>query len=1202
MSNYRRLISYIYAYEGEVKGKNIGFVKLESRGGQCKLSVNVKKVYVGGSDLGVYLLAPGREISLGSIFIRGGAGEFRAVIPVENVADSGIGMDSCYGLSIHEPSDGWRCYTTIWEDAVAHAAEVELADVTSKSRRDISEEEEIHKKAEEIAAEMDREIAGASGGELPVEPQSGASVLEPLREGSADKEGERSGAAADAGAEVLGEADLTAETGESEGGKASEEAGMPAGPAAEEPGDWERTPARNQESVSAQTQDMNLEENGDFPQGYVFAEEGSLNGQGGTDAERPVDAQTRTAVEGQAYAEPQAAVEGQAYEEPRAAVEAQADAERQTYGENGVAAERQTAAETRVAAEAWAVAEGQAYAKAQADTDGQEDAQTRAVAERRTDVDGQTDAEAWVREARNVKEARKTWENNELQPTQGMVDMLEESGQETAVELEAASDGELGTEYAGENRPVSERADAGRSVFQENTAGPGGDHFMPVRESILYGEGGGAGEGADVEPGLDMGTASGVGTISGEADTGMADGAAVNQINQKDSSIQRAGGFPPLREPQFSRAGVLNQPQGREMSGQRPDMGGRPVSTAPAMQWRQPAGRPPQPRFLSDAKCGVERQTGVNQQLIMPDTPPYNRARAAQSGGNPHSDWQSENPIRTDFVPEETDSVRLEAPTNARPVRPGRFEGEGPLGPQPGSRIPTVGNPAQGEWSARRTWGQRQGGQTNMQPPAQPPTSQSEGQMPVQPPIVQSEGQMPIQPPASQSEGQMPVQPSVVQSEGQMSVQPPEAQSEGQVQAQPSASQSEGQTPAQPSVNRAGGMRPGRQFMGQPGGMRPNRQTMGQPGQPQRQPGPIPQPGQPQRQPGTGPQPNQPQRQTGTGPQPGQPQRQPGPMPQPNQPQRQTGTGPQPNQPQRQPGTIGQLGQPQRRPSTMSQTSQPQRQPGTMPQPNQPQRQPGTGPQPSQPQRRPGPMQQPSQPQRQPGPVPQPNQPQRPPSAMQEPSQPTPTPQSGRPSSQPVRASVPANAARPAAANDGDGSPQRQPDAGTYEEVIGAVPENGEAVREPVITADREELILGNPSDLERLEEEERESAEPQQIWDGFRKRYPKIQAFECAGECEILTIKPQDIGLLPRETWTYGNNSFLLHGYYNYRYLILAKVDTNSGTTRYLLGVPGNYYSNEKYMASMFGFPHFVLAQKQPTGNGRFGYWYTDIKLADMN
>lgn len=155
----------------------------------------------------------------------------------------------------------------------------------------------------------------------------------------------------------------------------------------------------------------------------------------------------------------------------------------------------------------------------------------------------------------------------------------------------------------------------------------------------------------------------------------------------------------------------------------------------------------------------------------------------------------------------------------------------------------------------------------------------------------------------------------------------------------------------------------------------------------------------------------------------------------------------------------------------------------------------------------------------------------------------------------------------------------------------------------PVITETQDDLILGDPMELERLEEEERENTQPRQLWESLRRRYPKIQAFDCNGSCEILTIKPQDIGLLPRETWTYGNNSFLLHGYYNYRYLILAKVD-NAGSTgsRYLLGVPGNYYSNEKYMASMFGFPHFVLAKRQPTGNGRFGYWYTDIKLENLN
>ena len=166
MTNYRRLISYIYAYEGEVKGKNIGFAKLESRNGQCKLSVNVKKVYVGSSDLGVYLLAPGKEIFLGSIFIRSGGGEFRAVVNVENAADSGSSMDQCYGLTIHEQGDTWRAYTTIWEDAVAHAAEVELADVTSSKVGDA--EAQIHRKVEELNQELRSGEKAAEGGDGPV--------------------------------------------------------------------------------------------------------------------------------------------------------------------------------------------------------------------------------------------------------------------------------------------------------------------------------------------------------------------------------------------------------------------------------------------------------------------------------------------------------------------------------------------------------------------------------------------------------------------------------------------------------------------------------------------------------------------------------------------------------------------------------------------------------------------------------------------------------------------------------------------------------------------------------------------------------------------------------------------------------------------------------------------------------------------------
>lgn len=144
-----------------------------------------------------------------------------------------------------------------------------------------------------------------------------------------------------------------------------------------------------------------------------------------------------------------------------------------------------------------------------------------------------------------------------------------------------------------------------------------------------------------------------------------------------------------------------------------------------------------------------------------------------------------------------------------------------------------------------------------------------------------------------------------------------------------------------------------------------------------------------------------------------------------------------------------------------------------------------------------------------------------------------------------------------------------------------------------------EPLIIGDPQALAKLDEQEAmEKLVP--VWDFFADTYPKIQAFDSEHGCQVLVIKPQDIGLLPREIWIYGNNSFLLHGYYNYRYLILARLENPKGLPRYLLGVPGHYYSNEKYMASMFGFPHFVLSKRQPAQDGRFGYWYTDIRMEE--
>ena len=120
MADYRRLISYIYEYEGKQKGKNVGFAKLEARNGQCRINVNVKRIYMGGNAIGAYLLGTGgRETFLGNVFVRGGNGEFRANVDTKNVEGTGTGLDTYFGLSVHDVKNSWRCYKTIWEDALA---------------------------------------------------------------------------------------------------------------------------------------------------------------------------------------------------------------------------------------------------------------------------------------------------------------------------------------------------------------------------------------------------------------------------------------------------------------------------------------------------------------------------------------------------------------------------------------------------------------------------------------------------------------------------------------------------------------------------------------------------------------------------------------------------------------------------------------------------------------------------------------------------------------------------------------------------------------------------------------------------------------------------------------------------------------------------------------------------------------------------
>lgn len=93
--------------------------------------------------------------------------------------------------------------------------------------------------------------------------------------------------------------------------------------------------------------------------------------------------------------------------------------------------------------------------------------------------------------------------------------------------------------------------------------------------------------------------------------------------------------------------------------------------------------------------------------------------------------------------------------------------------------------------------------------------------------------------------------------------------------------------------------------------------------------------------------------------------------------------------------------------------------------------------------------------------------------------------------------------------------------------------------------------------------------------------------------------IQRQGLSRLPRREWRIANNSFLLHGFYNYHHLLYIEEDGNV-----FIGVPGIFHEKEQEAARAFGFPEFrrltnneiSLEENERNTYEDFGYWCRQI------
>jgi len=112
--------------------------------------------------------------------------------------------------------------------------------------------------------------------------------------------------------------------------------------------------------------------------------------------------------------------------------------------------------------------------------------------------------------------------------------------------------------------------------------------------------------------------------------------------------------------------------------------------------------------------------------------------------------------------------------------------------------------------------------------------------------------------------------------------------------------------------------------------------------------------------------------------------------------------------------------------------------------------------------------------------------------------------------------------------------------------------------------------------------------------WKQLWEIYPQISPFQDGRK--YLSVSPGDFVLLPEKYFGMVNNSFLLHGYYNYHHLVLKRLESY-GQVKYYIGVPGNFYDREKQVAVMFGFESFEGMQ-EPARVGDFGYYLMGVEL----
>ena len=119
MAEYRRFISYMYLYENGRKTINSGFVRVESRNGQCRLSIHMSGIYHSeAKKYQIYMLIRVSGdyigIAIGDLLVQKQTGDMELTMDSDHLMGTTYDLDRVAGMVLLGEDGG--VYGTRWDD------------------------------------------------------------------------------------------------------------------------------------------------------------------------------------------------------------------------------------------------------------------------------------------------------------------------------------------------------------------------------------------------------------------------------------------------------------------------------------------------------------------------------------------------------------------------------------------------------------------------------------------------------------------------------------------------------------------------------------------------------------------------------------------------------------------------------------------------------------------------------------------------------------------------------------------------------------------------------------------------------------------------------------------------------------------------------------------------------------------------------